>query len=93
MRRRAAGDQRHDAVLGGGGDGIGDVAPGPIQEAGRDVVFLRDGADFVTVLASHTPDDPDMLLARSGPVEGDRRIEDEVGAGMRIGHDREILSL
>ena len=45
----------HDAVLRRGGDHVGDIAPRTIEEAGRDIVFLADRADLVTVLAAANP--------------------------------------
>ena len=81
--RCAAGDELHDAVLRRDGDHVGDIAPGAVEHAGRDVVFLSDRADLDAVLAAQMPDDLDVLLARLRLRDGDIGVEDEVGLGLR----------
>src|SRR5690242_14562571 len=61
-RRRAAGDELNQPVAGGERDAVGDIAPGPVDEPARHVVFHADIADFGAVGTPDAPDDLDVLL-------------------------------
>src|SRR6516165_3107335 len=92
-RRRTAHDELLDAVLRRDGDHVGNIAPGTIDQPGRDVVFLSDGADLAAVLAAYPPENLDVLLAGLRFCDDDLGIEDEVRLRLRVGDDRDILTL
>src|SRR5712691_5313647 len=71
---RAAGDELHQPVAGGDRDAVGEIAPGPVQNPTRHVVFLADRADLGAPGAPDMPEDPDVLL-----VGLDRRHADLAG--------------
>src|SRR6516165_9960295 len=91
--RRTARDELHDAVLRRDGDHVGNIAPSAVEQPGRDVVFLSDGADLTAVLAAYPPDNLDVLLAGLGFCDDDLGIENEVRLRLRVGDDRDILTL
>ena len=92
-RRRAAFDQLHDAGLRRYGNHVGDIAPRALEQPGGDVVFLPDRADLAAVLATHPPDDLDVLLARLWLCDDDIGVEDEIGLCLRVGDYCDILPL
>jgi len=85
------GDQLHDAVLRRDGDHVGDITPRTIEQASRDVIFLADGADLAAILAADIPDDLDVLLTRLWFIDDHGSAKDEVGLGLRIGDNRDVL--
>src|SRR6202011_878870 len=60
---------------------------------GGDVVFLSDGANLAAVLAAHMPDDLDVLLSAFWFGDSNVRVEHEVGLGLRIADNCQILFL
>src|SRR5947209_13639731 len=76
---RAAGDELHQPVAGGDRDAIGEIAPGPVQDPARHVVFLTDRADFGATSAADAPEDLDVLLLRLDRGHADFAIDRQVG--------------
>src|SRR6266478_9400614 len=76
---RAAGDELHQPIAGGDRDAIGEIAPGPVQDPARHVVFLTDRADFGATGAADTPQDLDVLLVRLDGRHADHAVDREVG--------------
>ena len=62
-RRQAALDKLNEAVTGSDRDRVGEIAPGPVEQALRYVVLLPDRADLPAIGPADMPDKRDMLLA------------------------------
>src|ERR1700730_10508106 len=90
-RYGAAGNQLHDAVLRRDGDHVGNVPPRAIEQSGGGIVFLAHGAYLPAILASHIPDDLDVLLAGLWFSDDDSSTKDEVCLGLWIGDNRDVL--
>src|SRR5215469_242276 len=91
--RGAARDELHYPVLRRYADHVGNIAPRAVEQTGGDIVLLPDGADLNAILEAQMPDDLDILLAGFRSGYGDLGGENEVGLGVRIGDDRQVLLL
>src|SRR5215472_2847886 len=91
--RGAARDELHYPVLRRDSDHVGNIAPWAVEQTSGDIVLLPDGADLTAVFEPHMPDDLDILLAGFRSGDGDLAGQDEVGLGVRIGDDRQVLLL
>src|SRR5436305_14470108 len=87
---RAAGDELHQAVAGGDRDAVGEIAPGPVEEPARYVVFLTDRADLGATRAADAPEDPDVLLVRLDRRYADLALDIKVRR-LAIVDDRQIM--
>ena len=89
--RGAARDELHYSVLRRDADHVGNIAPRAVEQTGGNIVLLPDGADLTAIFAAQMPDDLDVLLAGFRSGDGDLGGENEVGFGVRIGDDRQVL--